>query len=123
MSMKLMLDADATGKEEIQALALDLARSLNRDTDLEAELEVSSAPPGSRGEAVSIGTLALQFITSGAAVGLFTVLKTFFERKPTLRIVLEKETGGKLEIDAAFLDSARIDESLRIANRFLDAKE
>ncbi|MCX6632757.1 MAG: hypothetical protein NTW28_34590 [Candidatus Solibacter sp.] len=68
------------GDEERQELARDLVRVLNRETDITAALpEAAPAPLGSRGDPVTIGTIALTFLTGGSAVALIKVLETYLK--------------------------------------------
>lgn len=118
MAAILTLLDEHRSDEELHHLALGLRQTLQREAPLEARLRESASVPGTRGDAVSVGTLLLTFLSSGAAVALFEVLRTLFARDRTIKVALTREDGATLEIDAHNMDPDRIDESMRLARDF-----
>ena len=81
MDARLRLSSDSLTADEIQNMTRALNNTLNRETDIGAALSEQAAGPGTRGAEIEFGTIALSFLSSGAAVALFNVLKSYFERK------------------------------------------
>jgi hypothetical protein len=86
--------------EKLQVLTEDLCRDLNRESDAQARLDRASAMPGTKGDPVTIGTIAITFLTSGVAVSLVKVLETYLGRKRSLEMELSRPDGKKFVIRA-----------------------
>ena len=85
---------------------------------MSASLVAGPSKPGTKGDPITIGALALAFLTSGSAVALFHVAKTIFERKPTLEMEFEREDGKKLKIRAEQMKAGQIEQTFAIARDF-----
>jgi len=111
-------DPDAVDEQK-QQLTRDLVKTLNRETEIDAALaEPAAAAPGSRGDPVTLGTIALTFLTSGAAVALIKVLETYFQRKSSLQVELKKPDGRALTIHAENMRAEQIEKTARLARQF-----
>ena len=97
--------ADRTD-EDLHALVLELANDLNQVKGLDAAPAESTAPAGSRGGMVSLGEIALAFISSGAAIAAINVIKTYIQREPSLKVRFQGADGAVVEIDAKRLSDA-----------------
>jgi hypothetical protein len=106
--------------EQLQGIARDLCRTLNSETNIEAMLSRSGLSRGSRGDPATVGTLALAFITSGAAVALVKVFEAYVSRKSSLELQLEKPDGRKLRISAQDVRPEQIEMTAKLAKEFLD---
>lgn len=100
MVVKLALSSKYLNEEDLQELTIELRRTLVDETNIEAKLVESASEKGTRGEPITLGLIALTFLTSGAAVALFNVFKSFFDRKKYLELEMIKEDGTKLNIKA-----------------------
>lgn len=100
MVVMLALSSKDLNEEDLQELTIELRRTLVDETDIDAELVEGSSEKGSRGEPITLGLIALTFLTSGAAVALFNVFKSFFDRKKYLELEMIKEDGTKINIKA-----------------------
>jgi hypothetical protein len=85
---------------DLQALVDEMTADLNQLQGAEAESESTPAPAGSRGDMISLGTIAMTFITSGAAVAAINVLKSYFEREPGLKVRMKGADGEEFELSA-----------------------
>src|SRR5690242_11089284 len=54
--------------EYIQTLTRELSLTLNRETDVRAQPAGEPAATGTKGDPITVGSLALTFLTSGAAI-------------------------------------------------------
>ena len=118
MTQNLIVRSGQLEPAEVQALALDLAGSINRHTAVEANLPSGTTRVGERGDPVTLGAIALSVITSGTAVALFQVIKAYFERDESLEMAFEGPDGRKLTIKAENMSAERIDETIAMAQAF-----
>ncbi len=118
MQVKLTLLSDAVGDDGLDELTRDLCATLNEETEVSAEMAEGALEPGAKGDAMSLGTLLLTFLSSGTAVALFEVAKAFFERNSNLELELERPDGAKMVVRAKNVDAERIDSTLNEAREF-----
>jgi len=122
MNVRLSLTSAELGAEDLQALTRDFCNTASGEADLQAEMTYGAAAAGARaGEMVQIGNLALTFLTSGAAVALINVCKSFFERSASLEMSFEREDGKKLSIKAHNVGSNQIAKTLETMREFFGA--
>ena len=105
--------------EDVDTLSRDLCLALNRETDVRAELPEGPRVLGSRGDPVTIGTILLASLTSGSAVALFGVLKSYFERNSSLEMELRRGDGRTLKVRSDNLSSGQLNRTLDMAAEFL----
>ncbi len=112
--MQLMLRLSGTGisDEHLHTLARQLANTIEHETDVSAALSAADSAPGSKGDAVTLGTLALTFISSGAAVALFEVLKTYFSRESSLEVEFEGPNGTRASFSAQNMAPERMQQTI-----------
>lgn len=120
MDVHLALNGPALADERRQFLTRDLAATLLRETSIRPAMVVNAAMPGEKGDAVSIGTLLLTFISSGAAVALFQVVRTYFERDSSLEIELQRSDGARFAIRAHHVKPGQIEDAIARGKAFLD---
>lgn len=100
MVITLALSSKELNDEHLQELTNELRKTLVEETDIEAELVEGASEKGTRGEPITLGLIALTFLTSGAAVAMFNVFKSFFDRKKSLELEMIREDGAKINIRA-----------------------
>jgi hypothetical protein len=120
MEATLALSSDRLAEDDLQSLTRELSMVLNRETDVAAAMPEAPPEPGARGDPITLGTLVLTFMTSGAAVAMFEVLKTYFERNASLQMKLKRDDGQELVIDQTNMRSGQIDKTLAFAREFFD---
>jgi hypothetical protein len=123
MGVTLSLGTPQLALEDLHDLTRDLCNTLNRETDLKATLPEEAPRAGAKGDPITVGTIALAFITSGAAVKLFGVLTSYFERNSSMQIELERDDGKNLSIRAENVRPDRIEETIDLAREFLRGSE
>jgi hypothetical protein len=119
MSISLQIEESGLPEEDLQEITRELCQTINDETEISAELQVGESVPGSRGEPITIGVIALAFLTSGAAVALFKVIKAYFERNRSLKIIFKRSDGETLELGAENLSADQIDDTIAMAKAFV----
>ena len=120
MNARLSINCTELDEDDLQALCRDLSVTLNRETDVQAVLLDSPHVSGSRGDPVTVGAIALAFLSSGAAVGLFNVLRVYLQRNSSLQIELQREDGRNLKIQTQNLSSDQLHQTIELACDFLE---
>jgi hypothetical protein len=97
----------------------DLTLKLSRDLDRSGVSVIKSygkiSDTNTRGDAVTLGQIAVTFLTSGAAIALFECVKAYITRENNLKITITKADGSKVEIDAKNVDDPETKEIVRSA--------
>lgn len=118
METSLKLTSERILPESLQDLTRELSASLSANTNIAADLPEAAAEPGARGDPITIGVLALAFVTSGSAVALFEVLKAYFERDSSLEMEFQRADGKKMSIRAENVNTRQIDKTVAAAREF-----
>ncbi len=119
MDTKLKIISTDLGAEDLQNLTRDLAKTLNKETDVAASLPEGTGDVGDKGDPITLGMILLAALEGGAVAALFGVLKAYFERKPLLTMEFERQDGQKFKIQAEHLDENQIAKTVELANDFL----
>lgn len=114
----LTIISDDMDAEELQEFTFSIVRDINEETDLEAKISEQKAGTGKRGDAITIGQILLTALSSGTVVALFQVIKPYFERKPTLKVALQRKDGEKLLIQGTHLSKDQMDKTVQLAKDF-----
>jgi len=117
MEFKLELTSAANSDSEVQAITRDLCKTLNQQNEIKAKIAESEAGPGEKGDAFTLGTLLLTFLTSGAAAAIFKVLKAYMQRNKKLIVRISDSAGRTVEVNA---ENLTLDQFDRIFNRTLE---
>ncbi len=118
MDVTLSMSSGDLDAEDLQNLTNDLCRTVNQETDVTAKLPEEPGEAGTRGDPITVGTLILTFLTSGAAVALFNVVKSYFERNSSLVITFKRKDGDTLEIEAKNVHPDQINRTMEVAREF-----
>jgi hypothetical protein len=117
MSIALSISSTELSDDRIQDLTLDLCGALNRETDIEAELPKSTAKKGSRGEPITLGLILLTIIKSGSVVAFLSVLRSYLDREPSIKMSIKQEDGTEITIDAKNMNLDQIRELKEIMEK------
>lgn len=112
MPTTLKISSSELNDERIQSLTLSLCKTIAEETDIEVELVKNLAKRGERGEPITAGLVILTALSSGSAVALFNLLKSYFEREPSIKISIKRENGREVLIDAKNIKFNEIKEIL-----------
>jgi Effector Associated Constant Component 1 len=91
-------------------LTRDLERDLSR-AGIRARPVEAPPTPGERGEPITLGVLALAFITGGTVKALIECFKAYLSRERTLTIKCARD-GMPLEVTARNVDAPAVREAL-----------
>jgi hypothetical protein len=121
--MLLRLCADDLSAEQLNVIALQFSRSIVRETDMEARPYEEMGQIGERGDPVTLATIALAFVTSGAAVSLLKVFETYASRKRSLEIELSRSDGRKMKISAQGVSAQEIEKTTQLLRDFVHGSD
>ena len=122
MDVTLSLHDNSLSAEDIAELTGRLRLDISEETDLTARQVETAGGLGSKGDAVSLGQIALvAFGSGGAGVALFQVLKAYLERKPTLRLEF-KAKGKTVKLEAEHFSPKQIEHTLQAVKQLCEAR-
>jgi hypothetical protein len=120
-TMTLIVQVVGAGIADVRvdAATRELLREIREDADPQARLVTGEAAPGSKGDLVSLGQIALALVTGGAVGKLIESLFGFLGRNRKLQFELTNADGEKLTINMDFVGKHGIDQATKIAEGFL----
>ncbi|MCI5192164.1 MAG: hypothetical protein D3915_03420 [Candidatus Electrothrix sp. AU1_5] len=121
MNALLRLHDNQMSDEGMQELTFELKNSLNQETDLTAQLPEEAGGLGTKGDAVTIGDIFIAALSSGTVAALLQVLKSYVERKPTLRIKIENADGSKMTLVAEHFNPGQIEQTTRAVQQLCES--
>lgn len=122
MAATLSLRSDDLGEEGLQDLTADLCGTLNRETDIGAALAERPAPPGSKGDLLTVGTIILTLLGShGVGRALVEVLKTYVGRGRHLEVEIKGRGGDAVRISGDNLTPEQLSRTIEMVNKVLEA--
>ena len=117
MNVNLSISSEDLSDDDLQTLTRSLCMTLNNETEVKADLVELAGEEGTKGLEIAIGLIAL-FMTSGSAVAMFNVLKSYAERDSSIKLEIEREDGKSLKIETQNLSSRQIDRTFERAREF-----
>ena len=120
MIIHARLSAIDVDQENVQSLAVELCREINRETDVQAALLKLPPAGGEKGDPVSIGAITLTFMTSGAAVALMKLIESSLSRRPSLEVELERPDGQKMVVRGTDIKPDEVTRAAELASRFFE---
>ncbi len=122
MNVILSIICNDLNSEDLQRLTFEMKTTLDDETDLETTLVEKPNVVGSKGDAITLGQIALTALSSGTVYALFHVLKSYIERKPSIKIAFQSGDGEKLIIKAEHLSASQIDQTIKIGKKYFGDK-
>jgi hypothetical protein len=119
MDVMLNISSNTLDDDHLQSLTSDLCTTLSREADVTATLAEESVSGGTRGVEITLGTIIITFLSSGSAIALFNVLRSYFDRDSSLEMELEREDGRRLRINAQNVRPTQMDQALEQISMFL----
>jgi hypothetical protein len=111
-----LVSGDGVTKEQIARQTRVLAEILERELNGARVEEVTSeAAAGMKGDVVTLGVIAITFLTSGAAVALINCIRALLVLDNHLIITIKRSDGSTLEINAQNVGDAHLRETLHLA--------
>ena len=100
MSVTLSIEAANLSPDERDSLTRDLFDTIRVETDIEPQLVRGPTQGGAKGDPITLGTVALTFLTTGTAVALLKTLAVYFKRQPYLKIKFHSARDRTFELEA-----------------------
>lgn len=120
MDITMQIESMDLSEEQVSTLTRELSQTISQETDITSHLPTSDSAPGAKGDPITIGTLVLTFLTSGAAVALFEVLKAYFSREENLTIAFKKPDGSEVSVSAQNMEPDHIQETIAELKEILE---
>ena len=121
MDVILTIGCNDLDDSRLDAMTRAMTSSLQDNGLNAAAARAADALPGTKGDVVTIGTIALSLIGSGGvAVTLLQVLKAFLERNSTLFFEIAHPDGRKVSFDASFFGKAQMEQTRKILTDLLE---
>ena len=121
MDATLSLHDSRMAAEDLQSLTARLLRSINQETELTARLPEERGGAGAKGDPITIGAIFLAALSSGTVVALFQVLKSYVERKPTLRFEIKTADGRELILVFEHFSPEQITQAIQAVKQLFEA--
>jgi len=120
MDARLSVISKDMSDQDIQEMTFEMMRTLNQETDLTVKIPEETGGTGTKGDPVALGQILIAALSSGTVVAMFSVLKSYIDRKPTLKIEIEGPDGKKMKIEAENLKQSQIEETIQMAKQFCE---
>lgn len=112
MDIVVSLASPELKQSELQRFTRSLCNSLQKAPGMEADILEVEGGFGKKGDVITAGTIALSLISSGGVVvTLINVLKSYFDRAPSMEITLEKE-GKKITVKSNNLHGEALEQTI-----------
>ena len=108
MNLELQLSSSELDPQDLQALTRQLCQKITDETDIEAEIPSGESIANTRGDVVTLGVIAMAFLTKGAAVALCDVLKAYVSREPSLKLGIKKSDGTTISLEASNINPEKL---------------
>ena len=119
MTIQLAFSSKELDAEDLQEITTEFCQSIVREADMDARFVEGSNDKGARGEPITLGLIALTLLKSQSLVVIFNLLRSYFDREPSLDVVIQREDGAKITINARNIQPQQIDETFNKAKEFL----
>src|SRR3974377_621796 len=116
-TLNLKLTSTNGDDDYAHASTLDLCKLLREEAEISAHIPEAIGKPGDKGDPITVGTLVLTFLTSGAAVALVKVLEAFISRKRSVELELARPDGKKLVLKANDVGAEQIEATREVLTR------
>jgi hypothetical protein len=119
MEFRIAIRSDEFDDERLHASTLELRRSLLDETEASVAVPTTAAAEGAKGDPITIGAVALTFLTSGAAISMFKVLEAYVTRKRSIEVEISRPDGGKFVLRAQDVTPADLAATQRVFEKFV----
>lgn len=120
MSVMLSITSPELSAEGLHNLALDLNRTIEHETDVDAKLMSGSHQVGTKGEPITISVITLAIIKSGAAIALINILKSYLIRDSSLEMQFKRDDGTELKFTFKNFTPNQIESTMKQAREFFE---
>jgi hypothetical protein len=108
MNLELHLSSSELDAKDLQALTRQLCDSITDETEIEAEIPSGESIANTRGDVVTLGVIAMAFLTKGTAVALCDVLKAYVSRESSLKMGIKKPDGTTITLETSNISPEKL---------------
>jgi hypothetical protein len=108
MNLELQLSSSELDPQDLQALTRQLCQKITDEAEIEATIPSCESIENTRGDVVTLGVIAIAFLTKGAAVALCDVLKAYVSREPSLKLGVKKPDGTTITLEASNINPEKL---------------
>ncbi len=119
MEAILTISSAKISEESLQELTIYLCQDIIKEADIDAKLVEGLSQEGAKGEPITIGLIVLSLIKVGTVAAFLNVVRSYFEREPSLMMALRRNDGAELSITMKDLSREQIDEMLKMVKDFM----
>jgi len=120
MHITIGLVGEEIEDERIDQATRDLLREIRAEADPRASLVTREGLPGSKGDLVTLGQIALALVTGGAVGKFIECVFSFLGRNKKLQVEIVNASGRKMSINMDFIDKHGTERALHLAKDFLE---
>jgi hypothetical protein len=119
MELRIAVRSHELDQERLHASTVELRRTLVEETEANVSAPTVAAATGAKGDPITVGTIAVTFLTSGAAVSIFKVLEAYVTRKRSIDIEVSRPDGKKFVLHAKDVSRAEIAAAQQTFEKFI----
>jgi len=105
MKLQLSVSLPDRSPADLDELVRQLDRDIDQGEGLNSSRATSTAPAGSKGDAVTISSIIVTLATHGAAIVLAETLMSYVHREPRVAITFKRPDGTRVEINSKTIQS------------------
>jgi hypothetical protein len=113
-------DPKSIDEHYMHRLTAELCSSITKGSDIKAEMAEGATHKGERGQSITMGLIALTFLSGGSAAALFRILKSYIEKDRSIKIKISRPNGIEYEIDANNIEPEKIVETFNKVKEVVD---
>lgn len=118
--MEIGITVSSAGSDELTAaLTRELLKHIRSDADPRAYLLTKDALPDSKGDLVTLGTIALALVSGGAVTKFIQAVFGFLGRHRKLEIEVQNKVGKKLKLKWDYVDRHGEEKAIALVESFL----
>jgi hypothetical protein len=95
MELQIVVLSNELDPERLHASTMELRRTILEETEATVSKSAVVSETGAKGDPITIGSLAVTFLTSGAAVSIFKVIEAYVTRKRSIDLEISRPDGTK----------------------------
>jgi len=119
MNVGIEISGQAVDEDEIARLTRELLRDVRSDAAPEAHLVTTPSADHTKGDAVSVGQIALALVSGGAISKLIQAVFGFLGRHRKLEIEVQNAPGKKMKIKWDYIDERGEKAATELVHLFL----
>lgn len=120
MELQILLRSNELDPERLRAATMELRRTILEETEGTVSTPAVTPTAGAKGDPITIGSLAVTFLTSGAAVSIFKALEAYVTRKRSIDLEVSRPDGAKFVLHTEHVSSEEIAATRKAFESFIE---